>query len=117
MSRAPKVNVSGDGSQTIELGWMIKLVLASGLASVLAAAVGFPILVKDVAANDEEIETIKKAQAVFVRNQGVLDEEVRGLRADSRWSGEKLDALLEANGVTKRIPRPQVEDSNLETVE
>jgi hypothetical protein len=117
MSRKPCIQDNGDGTQKIDLGWIVQTVLALGIASFLGAIIGIPLLAATVSANDEEIAIIKKAQVISARNQVVLDEQVRGLKADSSWTQDKLNALLKAAGVTEHIKRPDVEDSKLEHVE
>lgn len=117
MARAPKVCQNGDGSQSVDLGWVVKTVLALAIASFIGTVAGVPLLSKDVSAQEEKIKVMEKTQDRIVRNQGVIDEQVRGLKADSEWTQLKLNALLEANNVTKRINRPNVSDSKLEKPE
>lgn len=102
-----------NGSYNINLGWFIRGIIGILLVFILTSTVGFPIIVKDVLAQEEEIKVIKKAQEIVERNQIVIDENVRNLTADSKWTHKKLNALLEAEGITI-IERPDVEDSKLE---
>lgn len=128
MGKAPRVCENGDGSQSIDLGWVIKIILGLAIASFIGTVAGVPLLSYDVAAQEEKIaaiETAQKekikiieaAQSAIARNQVVIDEQVRNLKADSDWTQLKLNALLEANNVTKRINRPSVSDSKLEKPE
>lgn len=121
MSRSPSVQNNTDGSQRIDLGWLIKsviiVIVISGLGLVWNSAITVPSLADDLEEQEIRITRVEDGQKIITHNQIVIDEQVRGLRADSSWAQEKLNALLEAAGVTKRIKRPQVEDSELGIVE
>lgn len=84
---------------------------------VYGVLMGYPGLVSKVLAQETDITVLEIAQEVLAKNQRVIDESVRDLKADSEWTQLKLDALLEEMNVTKRIPRPKLKPTELEEVE
>ena len=111
----------GEGPARVELGWLLKSLISAGavaaLISVTGVMVGFPSLADDVKDNEKRISAVERALKATTRNQMKIDEVVRQQSADQEWANKKLDALLEASGINRRIPRPKIPDSTLEDVE
>lgn len=121
MSRKPQVRQGEDGTVHIDLGWIIKSVISGGAVVALVAAyssvTGVGPLTKRVSAQELRLESLEDSQRTMARNQRVVDEEVRIVKANTSWIQEALEVVLEKAGVTKRIPRPAVEPSRLEASE
>jgi len=113
-----KVIVDERGVTHVDMGWLLKSLISAGvlgaMTAVLTVVIGYPALSQKVEDQSAKNVRLENTQATLAKNQKVIDEQVRNLKADSKWTQEKLDALLEAEGITKRIPRPLVEDSKLE---
>lgn len=96
---------------TLEWSWAVKttagIVLAGFLSSLAVVLLGYPSLADDVKEQEQKVKVLEK-------NQRKIDETVRNVQADTRWTNAKLDAMLMEMGITKRITRPEVEDSKLE---
>lgn len=114
MAKTLKVQTKDDGSLSIDLGWAIKLVLGLVITSIVGSVASIPFLSIDVSAQETRLKIVEAAQSRVERNQALMDETMRNLKADSDWAQLKLDRLLTALQVTERIDRPDVLESKLE---
>lgn len=110
--------VQRDDQTHIELGWLVKSIMTFGalgaIGTIATIVLGYPSLAEDVEENTAAIEQIESALRKAQRNQIKIDERLRRQEAGQTWANSKLDALLEAGGVNKRIPQPSVPESTLE---
>ena len=85
-----------------------------GITSIVIAAMAIGALFWRVdTVEGQQAETEKRLDCIEA-NQAVLDENQRNTAADVGLANAQLRKLLELNGVTERIPRPDVEPSEME---
>ena len=116
MSRKPRVIQNEDAgiAGEIDLGWLFKALITAGVIGAATTLLGVPLLAHRVSTAEENDTTLSEDVARTERNLHELDTNQRILMQESEWTQDKLDALLVANGVTKRIKKPALPDSSLE---
>ena len=116
MSRKPRVIQDSESGITgeVDLGWLYKALIAAGAIGAFTALLGVPLLGLRVSTAEENVTTLIADVARQERNQSALDTNQRILMQESLWAQYKLDALLEVNGVTKRIRKPPLPKTALE---
>ena len=114
MSRRPEIVDNGDGTTRVDLGSIVSTLIVVGVLSGLTALGTVSVLAYRATAEEAKVEEIDEDVQRQGRNQMRMDEQQRRLGQDSQHALAKLDALLEAMKVTKRIPRPALPPSSLE---
>jgi len=112
-SAFPHIKCNTCGEQPIRFG-------AIGKTFVVAVATmisSFGLMTYKVNASETEIEDMKKDIGALNRNIQKIDERARISESRDGLLAKQMNALLEANGITKRIEAPPVEPSTLETLE
>lgn len=102
-----------ESGEAVHLDPLVEKLLAALLIGAVSGAITLGVLVWRVtAAEADGSETAAKAR----RNEAnieILDRQQREIQRDQTWANRKLDALLEAQGVTARIDRPVLPPSEL----
>lgn len=90
--------------------------IGSGVLAGGAATGGVGLLNWRMAQAEERVEKVETRQKVDEQNIRTVDRELRAVQQEAQHNGRKLDALLEANGVTRRIERPPLPPSQIREV-
>ncbi|MCP4869276.1 MAG: hypothetical protein GY898_11220 [Proteobacteria bacterium] len=114
MKSAGRVVDNGDGTQHVDLSNLLTTLIVAAILAGGTALVTVGVLVFRAEAAEGDIEAIEEDVSRQGRNQILLDAQQRRIGQDSEHANLKLDALLEAMEVTKRIPHPPLPASELE---
>lgn len=114
MPRGVKLTKNGDGSQTLEVGSVISILVCAGILAGGGALVTLGILGWRATASEAKVAVIEADVARQGRNQMRLDDRQRTIRKDVRWANKKLDAVLKEIGSTARVDEPDLPRTSLE---
>lgn len=109
----PRIHREPSGAETIQLGAMFTALLAIAVTSGLGALGTVATLAWRADANDRRVEKVETHVDTQGKNQLILDRSLREAKRDVTWANNKLDALLEANGITERLPQPELPRSEI----
>ena len=114
MTKGMRVIQNGDGSHNVELGTVLSALITAAVLAAAGALVTVGILGWRATASETKIAAVETDLARQGRNQMRLDERQRHIRKDVRWANDKLDAVLQEIGSTRRITEPDLPSSSLE---
>lgn len=102
-----------ESGEAVHLDPIVEKLLMALFLGAVTGAVTLAVLGWRMASAEDDLEDATKKATRNEANIEILDRQQREIQRDQVWANKKLDALLEASGVTERVERPPLPASEL----